>query len=295
MTSGWDEQAVQHRQVAVGEVRLHYVEAGAGPLVVLLHGFPEFWYGWRHQLPALAAAGYRAVAPDLRGYNLSDKPPGVRAYEVERLAGDVAGLVRACGAERAALVGHDWGGVVAWQVAMRHPALVERLVVLNAPHPSAIGRMLSNPVQWLRSAYILFFQLPRLPEALIRANDFALLRRLFRTDPVRREAFSRQDIERYVEAFRRPGALTAALNYYRAALRRLPPAGEDALRPIEQPVLVVWGQRDRALGPELAAPDRRWVSHLRLERLPDASHWVQHDRPERVNALMLDHLAGLGA
>ena len=293
MTSGWDERSVVHREAALGAVRLHYVEAGEGPLVVLLHGFPEFWYGWRHQLPALAAAGYRAVAPDMRGYNLSDKPPGVRAYDIEHLTGDVAELIRACDAERAAVVGHDWGGIVAWQVAMRYPALVERLIILNAPHPSAMGRMLVNPLQWLRSSYVLFFQLPWLPEATIQANDFAALRWLFRTDPVRRGAFGDQDIERYVEAFRQPGALTGALNYYRAALRRIPPlAADDALRPIEQPVLVIWGQQDRALGPELAEPDRRWVPNLRLERLPDASHWVQHDRPERVNALLLDHLAG---
>ena len=289
--SGADVEArVAHRTAALGEVRLHYVEAGEGPLVVLLHGFPEFWYGWRHQIPALADAGYRVVAPDMRAYNLSNKPAGVAAYTVETLARDVEGLIRACGAERAALVGHDWGGIVAWHCAMRSPAVVERLAILNAPHPASLTRAVLNPLQWLRSSYVAFFQLPWLPEAALSAGGFAALRWLFRTDPARRDAFDETDIERYVEAFSRPGALTATLNYYRAAVQRTPLLGRTPVTRIEAPVLVIWGERDRALGPELAEPDRTWVPHARVERLPDASHWVQHDAPDRVNALLLEHL-----
>src|SRR5262249_33835635 len=148
-----------HRHALVGGLRLHYVEAGAGPPVLLLHGFPEFWYSWRHQLPALAGAGFRAWAPDLRGYNESEKPAGVRNYRVRLLVEDVAGLIRHTGAGRATVVGHDWGGVIAWRLAMDRPELVERLVILNAPHPGAFLRELRNPAQWLRSAYVLFFQL----------------------------------------------------------------------------------------------------------------------------------------
>ena len=285
----FDERRVAHQYADLGDVRLHYVEAGSGPLVLLLHGFPEFWYSWRYQVPALADAGFRVVAPDLRGYNLSEKPSGLAAYRTDLLTRDVERLIRHCGAERAAVAGHDWGGIVAWLFAMRYPAMLERLAILNAPHPGTLPRALLDPLQWLRSAYVFFFQVPWLPEASLQAGNFALLRWLFRTDPARPGAFSETDIERYVEAFSRPGALTAAINYYRAAVWQGPlRAGEP--RRIEAPVLVIWGEQDRALGPELAEPDRALVPNARVERLPDASHWVQHDRPERVNALLLDFL-----
>src|SRR3954449_2631161 len=159
-----------HREAVVNGVRLHYVEAGAGPLVVLLHGFPEFWYSWRHQIPALAAAGFRVVAPDMRGYNRSDKPRGVRAYSGDALTGDVAKLIRACGAERAVVVGHDWGAAVAWQFAMAYPALLERLVIMNAPHPARFLRALRTWRQARKSWYMFFFQLPWLPESRFRAD-----------------------------------------------------------------------------------------------------------------------------
>jgi pimeloyl-ACP methyl ester carboxylesterase len=255
--------------------------------VVLLHGFPDFWYSWRNQIPALAAAGYRVVAPDMRGYNLSDKPEGIQAYRPELLARDVAQLIRALGAESAVVVGHDWGAMVAWFFAMRHGGLLEKLVILNVPHPRAFARGLANPVQLLRSAYAGFFQLPWLPEALIAAGDFALLRRLLATDPCRPGAFSDEDIARYVEALSRPGALSAALNYYRAAVRY----PWLHMERIERPVLVVWGEQDHYLGPELAEPDPRWVPNARVERLPLASHWVHMDEPEAVNAMILGFLA----
>jgi epoxide hydrolase 4 len=170
----------RHRHVDVGEVTLHVVEAGTGPLVVLLHGFPEFWYSWRHQIPALAAAGLRVVAPDLRGCNLSDKPRGQAAYRVRELAADVAGLIAACGEEQAAVVGHDWGGAVAWALAIRHPERVERLVIVNSPHPLRFLAAVRQPAQLARSWYMLLFQLPWLPEALLRAGGFKALRRTLR-------------------------------------------------------------------------------------------------------------------
>jgi pimeloyl-ACP methyl ester carboxylesterase len=279
-----------HRYADLGDVRLHYVEAGEGPLVLLLHGFPQFWYQWRHQIPALVGAGFRVVAPDMRGYNLSDKPPGVQAYRVELLARDVERLIRTCGEGTATVVGHDWGAIAAWIAAMRHPGRVERLAILNVPHPTRSLDGLLSPMQLLRSSYMFFFQIPRLPEKVIRAGDFALLRSVFRSDPVQPEAFTAEDIERYIEAIAQPGALTASLNYYRALLR-YPGETRALLKRVEAPVLVIWGERDRFLSRRLAEPPRLWVPNLmRVKRLPNASHWVAEDRPLEVNTLLLDFL-----
>jgi pimeloyl-ACP methyl ester carboxylesterase len=279
-----------HHEAAVNGVRLHYVEAGSGPLVILLHGFPEFWYSWRYQIPALAAAGYRVVAPDMRGYNTSEKPPGVRSYLIDTLADDVAGLIRHLGESTAIVVGHDWGGAVAWYVPMRHPGIVEKLIVLNAPHPGAFARELRTPGQMRKSWYILFFQLPWLPEALFRARGYAILDRVMRSDPVRRDAFADADIRRYKRALSRPGALTGAINYYRALLRRNPREAMQEPPTITCPTLLIWGEQDRYLGVPLTEGLERWVPAIRVERIPEASHWVQIDAPERVNELMLEFL-----
>jgi pimeloyl-ACP methyl ester carboxylesterase len=288
----WIAQGIQltHRYADLGDVRLHFVEAGQGSLVILLHGFPEFWYSWRHQIPALAAAGYHVVAPDMRGYNRSDKPHGVRAYRSEVLIRDVARLIKACGVERATVVGHDWGGGVAWQFAMRYPERLARLVILNAPHPARFVAGLRSWRQLHKSWYMFFFQLPWLPEASLRAGCFASLRRSLRTEPNRSGAFTPADIEQYVAAAAQPGALTAAINYYRALFRQNPVQALRSIRRIDAPTLVIWGEHDRYLGSELAEPARSWVPNIRVERLPNASHWVQIDRPERTNELMLDFL-----
>jgi epoxide hydrolase 4 len=255
-----------------------------------LHGFPQFWYEWRYQIPALVEAGFRVVAPDMRGYNLSDKPPGVRAYRVGLLARDVEHLILACGERTASVVGHDWGAIVAWIAAMRYPGRVKRLAILNVPHPARFLDGLLSPGQLLRSSYTFFFQIPRLPEAVIRAGDFALLRSTFGRDPVRPGAFTAEDIERYVGAMARPGALTATLNYYRALLRNPREMGA-LLERIEAPVLVIWGERDRSLKRRLAEPPPLWVPNLlRVERLPESSHWVAEDRPREVNTLLLSFL-----
>jgi pimeloyl-ACP methyl ester carboxylesterase len=279
-----------HRWIDVGGLRLHCVEAGTGPLVVLLHGFPEFWYAWRHQIPALADAGYRVVAPDLRGYNTSDKPSRVRDYRPRVLVQDVADLIVALGAGSAAVAGHDWGGGLAWLLAMQHPKRVERLVLLNAPHRVRFLKGLRSPRQLRRSWYILAFQLPWLPERLVAARDFQALRWIFRHQPTRPGAFTAQDIDRYVAAAAQPGALRAAINYYRAAFRANPLAQAHGLRRVDIPTLIIWGDQDRSLGRELAEPDRAWVPDVRVERIAEASHWVQADDPERVNQLMVDFL-----
>jgi pimeloyl-ACP methyl ester carboxylesterase len=279
-----------HRYADLGDVRLHYVEAGEGPLVLLLHGFPQFWYQWRHQIPALVEAGFRVVVPDMRGYNLSDKPLGVRAYRVELLARDVERLILACGERTAVVVGHDWGAIAAWIAAMRYPTRVEKLAILNVPHPARSLDGLLSPMQLLRSSYVFFFQIPRLPEEIIRAGDFALLRSVFRSDPVQPEALTAEDIERYIEAIAQPGVLTASLNYYRGLLRN-PREIRTLLQRVEAPVLVIWGEKDRFLSRRLAEPPRLWVPNLiRVKRLPDASHWVAEDRPLEVNTLLLDFL-----
>lgn len=276
----------RHGEAHVNGVRLHYVEQGAGPLLLLLHGFPDFWYGWRFQIPALAAAGFRVVAPDLRGYGTSDRPRGIAPYRVTELVADVVGLVRHFGAERAHVARHDWGGMVAWYLAMLHPEVVERLVIANAPHPAAFRRELRTPDQLRRSWYAAFFQLPWLPEAALRRGDHAALRAVFRREPARPEAFTRDDIARYRETFARPGALTAMLNYYRALVRFPPPRP----RTITAPTLLVWGDRDPHLSVRLSTGLERWVPRLRTEHLPDATHWVLTDAPERVNALVASFL-----
>ncbi len=280
-----------HRETNVAGVRLHYVEAGDGPLIILLHGFPEFWYAWRHQIPALADAGFRVLAPDMRGYNLSDKPRGIAPYRLDRLVEDVTGLIRHAGERSAHVAGHDWGGGVAWCFALRRPKEVRRLVVLNSPHPAAFARELRTPGQLVRSWYMFFFQIPRLPEALIRAEGFGALRRTLERDPLRPGAFTPADIQEYVCAAAQPGALTAAINYYRAAFRDGPGEAAKMTAPIRCPTLLLWGERDRYLNGRLTQGLEAWVPNLRVERIPKASHWVQADAPERVNRLMIDFLS----
>jgi pimeloyl-ACP methyl ester carboxylesterase len=273
----------------IGDQRLHYVEVGEGPLIVLLHGFPEFWYGWREQIEPLAAAGFRIVAPDMRGYNLSSKPDGVAAYDVDQLAADVRDLIRERGAESALLVGHDWGGSVAWYTAMQYPEVVDRLAILNAAHPRKLSQGLHHPGQLRKSWYFFFFDLPELPEGVVRSDDWHFFRHFLRdADP----GYTPEEVDRYVEAWSQPGAATGMINYYRSSVRTSPKQAEAELRPITAPTLVLWGQRDRYLGEELAEPDHDDVPNLdRVERLPDASHWVHHDAAERVNRALTDFFA----
>jgi epoxide hydrolase 4 len=277
-----------HHEAVVNDVRLHWVEMGEGPLVVLLHGFPEFWYGWRNQIPALGAAGFRVVAPDMRGYNLSEKPEGIRAYGIRPLVDDVAALIRHLGAPRAHVAGHDWGGVVAWWLAMLKPALVDRLVIANAPHPRVFARELKKPSQLRKSWYAFAFQIPGAPEALFRAHDYALVDRIFRRDPARPGAFTETDVRRYKEALAQPGALTAMINYYRAVRRTKRPK----TRRIDAPTLVIWGERDRHLNAANTVGLEPHVPRVRVERIPEATHWVLADAPERVNELMIGFLRG---
>ncbi|MHB9288095.1 alpha/beta fold hydrolase [Halobacteriales archaeon Cl-PHB] len=289
-----------HDTVHVNGVVLHYVETGNDPadpeqpLVVLLHGFPGFWYDWHHQLDPLADAGYHVVAPDLRGYNRSEKPEGVSAYRMAELVADVAELVEAFDRDSAVLVGHDWGGGVAWETAIRRPEVVERLAVCNAPHPQALGRAwLRTPAQLRRSWYMAAFQLPRLPERILAADDYRRILAALESGTTT-DALDDADRRRYHNAIARRGALTAALNYYRAAARSaphnwlgraLPGAGRDESVPV--PTLVCWGDADDALVPDLAEASQRFAPASRAVHFPDAGHWVQLDDPDGVTAALL--------
>lgn len=279
------------RRIRVGDVRLSVAERGEGDPVVLLHGFPELAFSWRHQLPALANAGHHAIAPDLRGYGDSDRPEGVDAYALPALAGDIAGLISELGYESAHIVGHDWGGSIAWALAARRPELVRSLSILNSPHPVASAEARRVPEQQRKSWYMLLFQFAGVAEAWLSADDFANLR-AFVFDTAAPGTFTAEDRERYVAALRRDGALTAALNYYRA---NIPPA--SWLRPppdlpsIEVPTLIIWGEADAYMSDVLLERSMTKVAGpLRVERLPGVSHWVQQEAPGEVNRLLVDFL-----
>jgi pimeloyl-ACP methyl ester carboxylesterase len=280
---------VEHRSIDVGTTRLHVVQEGTGQPVVLLHGFPEFWYSWRHQIEALAQRGFSVVAPDLRGYNLSDKPSGIGRYKMDYLVDDVIGLMSVLGMSQAHVVGHDWGGVIAWVLAARHPERVERLAILNAPHPVRMAHELMHPRQLARSSYMFLFQVPTLPEVMLRRRGF--IAQTFRGWGLRDGAINDADLQRYEEAIRIPGAARSSLNYYRAAFRhpilRLPR--------VRQPTLVLWGERDAALGPHLLDGLESHASDLRVHRLPQASHWVQQECPDEVNAALIDFFSAARA
>lgn len=287
-----ESNAYEEGFAKVNGVRLHYVRQGKGPLALLLHGFPEHWYSWRHQLPFLAGK-YLAVAPDLRGYNTSDKPRGVSAYFMEELMGDIRGLIHYFGEEKAVIISHDWGGVIAWNLAAFHPEVVDRLVIMNAPHPLAFLRELRrNPRQRKASWYIFMFQVPKLPEWYVRRANYEMIEKAFSGWAIRKEAFTVEDLRRFKEAMSRPGCLTAAINYYRTLFRD--PAGFRRLKDfpkISVPTQIIWADRDRALTNELThdlgayftgKPEIRYVSQC--------SHWVQQEQPETVNRLLEEFL-----
>jgi epoxide hydrolase 4 len=272
--------------VVANGMRLHFVAAGNGPLVILLHGFPEFWYSWRYQLPALAGVR-RMVALDMRGYNLSDRPE--RGYDLATLTNDVRAVIEALGERQADVVGHDWGGLVAWAFAMRQPDYLRRLVVLNAPHPATLTREWRHPGQFRRSAYVGFFQLRGSAEDAIARDDFSYLWRTFRAADRGRAWLADDDIQRFVDAMARPGALTAALSYYRQLIR----TGATALSParvITAPTLLLWGELDPHLGPWMADDLEPWAPDIRVRRFPTAGHWLNQQIPEQVNAELLAFL-----
>jgi pimeloyl-ACP methyl ester carboxylesterase len=277
-----------HHFLATNGISLHYVTQGEGPLMLFLHGFPEFWYSWRHQLPEFAQ-DYTCVALDLRGYNESDKPEGVEAYRMEELVEDVKGVMRKLGYDRCILVGHDWGGAIAWSFAYAYPEMLESLIVMNLPHPAKFAAGLQTPQQLLRSWYIGFFQIPFLPELLLQAGDYWPIEQMFKGMAIRKEAFTEADIRQYKTAAAKPGALTAMINYYRAMLGN---NFMDRTWPVlEVPTLMIWGEEDTALGKELTVGTEEYVRDFHLRYIPNCSHWVQQEQPEQVNAYMREFLA----
>lgn len=268
-----------HHRIAVNGVELHYVEAGGGPLVVLLHGFPEFWYSWRKQIPALVDAGFRVVAPDLRGYNESSKPPNVDDYRLTLVAGDIAALIEKLGAP-CVLVGHDWGGITSWLVAMTRPELLRKLVILNMPHPVPLLRELRRSKrQKLKMTYQLFLRLPAIPERLMPWLLPLLMRNAGR--------FTREDLIEYRKAWRDIAARRGMANYYRAVGRN---RGElrQQLRPINLPAMLIWGVREPVFLWETTQGFDDYVPDLRIVRVDRAGHFVQTDQPEIVNELLIE-------
>jgi pimeloyl-ACP methyl ester carboxylesterase len=268
---------------------LNAVTAGPedGPAVLLLHGFPEFSYGWRKQITPLAEAGFRVIAPDQRGYNQSAKPSNVRSYRLQELTADVIAIADQMGRERILLAGHDWGAAVAWNTAIRHPGRIEKLAILNVPHPAVMLRFLrTRPRQMLLSWYILFFQIPRLPEFLFSARNFeGGVRALIKSS--RPGTFLSEDLDCYRRAWSEPGAITAMMNWYRALFRHLPDASAVESR-VTVPTLILWGERDRFLLREMASASLKYCDRGEIVKFPGATHWLQHEEPERVTQLLID-------
>lgn len=279
----------QHRKVATNGIELHYVTQGEGALMLFLHGFPEFWYSWRHQIPEFAR-DHKVVALDLRGYGESDRPQARSAYSIDELLDDVKGVIATLGYEHCILVGHDWGGAIAWHFVYRYPNLVERLIILNLPHPAKFAQGLRTWQQLSRSWYIFFFQLPIVPELLLRANLQQAMEQTFRGMAIDKQAFSDEDIEAYTAALAKPGALTAALNYYRNLFSWLLfPSDWPVLTQI--PTLMIWGEEDMALGKELSEGTEAYVQDFQIRYIPNCSHWVQQERPQLVNRYIRVFLA----
>ncbi|MEB3243674.1 MAG: alpha/beta hydrolase [Cyanobacteriota bacterium] len=278
-------------------LRFHAVAAGPadGPLLILLHGFPEGWWGWHRQIAPLAQAGYRVVVPDQRGYNLSDKPPDVSAYRVDRLGGDVLALLDHLGRETTFLAGHDFGAAVAWWLLLTHPGRFQAAAILNVPHPLVMARQLRTSLgQLRRSWYIFAFQIPRLPEWwLARRHGHALVHSLVATS--RAGTFRPADLDAYRRAWHQPGSLRAMLHWYRAALRAGFAAPGATTERVSVPLLILWGEEDHFLARAMASESLAYCDRGRAILLPNVSHWLQHEEPERVVRELIAHFRGVPA
>ena len=291
--------ALDHHYAQVNGIKLHYVSAGSGKLMLFLHGWPEFWLAWKEQLPEFART-HHVAAPDLRGFNLSDKPPAVKDYHPRLVVEDIRQLIRHLGHERAIVVAHDWGGAAAWNLASAHPELVEKLVILNSPHPITFARELThNPAQQAASQYMLLLRSPK-AERVLSENNYARLWRQFEGWKNSVRPPDAETLKLYEEAWLQPGALTAGLNYYCVSPLHPPTADapgaaalklDPAMFTVRVPTLVIWGEQDTALLPGLLDGLDQYVPDLRIERIPQASHWIAHEFPEQVNGLIRNFLA----
>ena len=290
MTPSWSPPAdsgIAVRQVAANGLTFEVAEAGEGDhLALCLHGFPELNFSWREQMPLLARMGYRVWAPNQRGYGASSRPGRVEDYTADKIVADAAALFDASGARKLTLVAHDWGGAIAWLFAINRVRPLERLVVMNLPHPICFAAALKHWPQRRRSWYMAMFQLPWLPERVMLANDAAAIRRSFRGMAVDKTRFPDDVLDVYARAAQRPGAMRAMINWYRAAARHREGLKLSHGGRVDVPTLIIWGEADAALGLETLDGTGRFVRDLTIERLPGVSHWVQQEAPERVNALL---------
>ncbi len=278
---------VEFDYINTNGITLHTASAGPedGPLVLLLHGFPEFWYGWHKQIQPLADAGYRVVVPDQRGYNLSEKPEGAENYAIDILRDDITGLIDALGRKTAYLVGHDWGGAVAWHTAATRPEYVEKLIAVNIPYPGAMRKaMMRYPQQWLKSSYMLFFQIPEAPEKMFQSEEYEPMKQGLAAT-ARPGAFSEGDLEQYKKAWSKKGALTGMLNWYRA----LKYARIQEVN-VTVPVRIIWGLGDQFLSPKTAETSLEFCDNAELIYVGEATHWVAHEQPDIVNRLIKEFL-----
>lgn len=277
----------KHEYITTNGVKLHYVTQGAGPLMLMLHGFPEFWYSWRHQIPEFAKY-FRVVALDLRGYNDSDKPKQQSAYSMDEFVKDIEGVITGLGYDKCILVGHDWGGAIAWFFAYAHPEMVERLIILNLPHPAKFAQGLYTPQQLLRSWYIFFFQLPLLPELLLQFSDFQVIERTIQGTAFNKSAFTPADLNAYKDAAAKSGAIAAMLNYYRNNFQKF--IFNQKWGILDVPTLMIWGENDTALGKELTYDTTNYVNNLKIRYIQRCGHWVQQEQPEIVNQYIKEYL-----
>jgi len=290
----------QSQYADVNGVRLHYVSVGTGKLVMFVHGFPEFWGEWQNQLADISK-DYQAVAPDMRGYNLSSKPPDVEKYHIKELIEDLRALAEYLGHKKFIMVAHDWGGAVAWSFAMRHPDWLEKLIIVNSPHPAVFAReLLHNPAQQKASRYMLMFRTPE-AEGILSENNYAGLMAILSQFGSKWE-MTEEDRLRYIEAWSRPGALTGGLNYYRTSPLYPPTSKNDEekikgimnlpheMMEVKVPTLVIWGEQDQALLTGNLEGLGEYAGDLTIKRIPDGSHWVIHEQPELVNSLIRDFI-----
>lgn len=279
----------EHRFIKTNGIQLHYVSKGEGKLMLMLHGFPEFWYSWRHQITEFSQ-DYHTVAVDLRGYNDSDKPDQLEAYKMSELIEDVKGIISGLGYEDCILVAHDWGGAIAWNFAYAYPEMIEKLIVLNIPHPAKFAEGLQTPQQLLKSWYIFGFQIPWLPEFMLQLNDYQAIADAFSKMAIDKTAFSPADLQAYKDAATKPGALTAMLNYYRCIFQSLFKIDRPQWRILDVPTLTIWGENDTALGKELTYGTEAYVRDWQIKYIPNCSHLVQQEQPGLVNSYIRDFL-----
>jgi len=294
MTLSGIRSPLEFRIFHINGIALHVVLAGpaSGKPLIFLHGFPEFWFAWRHQIDHFVSSGYRVILPDQRGYNLSDKPAGIASYSIDLLAKDVVGVLDSVAGSKAFVVGHDWGAAFTWYLAARYSERISRTAMLSVPHPRVfIKNLIMNPAQLGRSWYIFFFQLPWLPECILRRRDWALLVRVLRnTSPS--GVFSDDDLQQYKKSWARKGALTAMLNWYRAALLCTPKFALDSKASrVKVPALLIWGKNDQFAVEAMARESLQYCDNGHLEFFETATHWVQHEQPARVNNLLSQFFA----